>query len=198
MYNKLIQPKIKAWIKKKGIKEVIFWSGIMLGVILAFIVMLIILSFPVRALDCSYDSNPYLSRSIDFVCLTTYADTSKCIGLISYNDSLIHVYPEIKDILITGRIQYFESRNSTKLVNVQFKSDELYAGMSYEFKVICASMDGNAREEFSTNLTMVNPTWSNIPARGIWLKDNINVIIFIIMIVIFLVVIFSMWKGKRG
>lgn len=165
--------------------------------IVLFLAVLIISVISVNALDCSYDTNPYLSRSIDFVCHTTNADTSKCLGLVSYNDSLIHVYPKIKDMLFAGRIQYFESRNGTKLVNVQFENDELYAGMTYEFKVICASLDGNPVEEFSANLTMVNPTWSNIPARAIWLKDNISVIIFVFMVTVFIVVMLSIWKKGR-
>lgn len=161
------------------------------------VILLILFGISVNALNCSYDANPYLSRSIDFVCRTNNADTSNCLGLVSYNDSLIHVYPKIKDMLLAGRVQYFESRNGTNLVNVQFENDELYDSMTYEFKVICASLDGNAVEEFSANLTMVNPTWGNIPARALWFKDNISVIIFVVMITIFIVIMLSIWKNRR-
>lgn len=159
--------------------------------ILIIIVVLCLIS-SVWALDCEYDTEPYLTKSIDFKCITNNSDYSKCFGMVFYGDELINVYPKIDDILLTGRIQHFESQNNSRLLNVQFGNKDLYQGNEYLFKVLCASLDGNDLEEFNVNLTPSNKEYVNVLSRFIWARENMSVI-FGVIILLFLIAGFIYW-----
>lgn len=156
-----------------------------------YVMMVLSFSLSVSAFTCSYDSEPYLTDDIDWSC--TGITDAECYAVVfDMNGNALTVSPPVEDIDLVGRIDYFASHGS--LVNVKFRTTDLYDSVAYNFTVFCSSN--------STHVSygaIVVPHYSElraVPYRGIWIKENMPYLFAFIIIVLFAVPIIYLFKKR--
>lgn len=150
---------------------------------LCYIIMFILLATIAIGMNCTYDSNSYITTTQDvkWSCWLNNFTYGKCYGIVNYENDVIAIYPEKEYITGIGMIDYFEIKEG--LINVYFKTTDLYEGYNYTFEVLCGDFDSNKIESFKRTITLVNRDLTEVVYRGIWLKENLPMIFFIVIII---------------
>lgn len=141
------------------------------------LVSLGLLSFVAGELNCSYDPSAYITTAQDvrWSCWNDGFADAKCYSLVYFGDDVLTVYPEIKYVDGVGMVDYFSASNG--LVNVYFKTTDLYERYNYTFQVVCGEVGGSRTTSFARSVMLVDRDLDELPYRAIWFKDNTSYII---------------------
>lgn len=125
------------------------------------------------AMNCSYDSTAYitLGEDVKWSCWNLGFQYGKCYSIVLYGEDVLTVFPEPQDVQGIGMVDYFYS--SSGLLNVYFKTIDLYEGYNYTFKVLCGEEGGSRTASFSATVIPVFHDLHEVGYRAIWFKDNI-------------------------
>lgn len=152
-------------------------------------IMVLLMTAFAQAMTCNYDSEPYIQKDIDWSC--EVAPESQCYGAVFDNESnLVSVSPVAEDIGLVGRIDYFSSQGT--LVNIKFRTDDLYESVPYNFSVFCSS--NITLDSFSAIVVPVYKELRAMPYQGIWVKDNLPYLFGLIAILILAIPIIILAK----
>lgn len=145
--------------------------------------ILLVMSPIAYALSCQYDPEPYLNDKVEWNCILENSLNFTCISYITSNGTeLLAVYPNIKDLDLVGRIDYFESRGRT--VNIYFGNTDVYPENNYNYSVLCASKTGDITEQFTAVITPAFTEEREYVYWYIWIVDNMGYIVGIILLLI--------------
>lgn len=143
-------------------------------------------------LTCNYDTLSYITttQDIQWSCYTYDFDSGKCYSIVNYQEDVLAMYPERQYVDGIGLIDYFQLKKG--LVNIYFKTTDLYEGYNYTFQVVCGENYGTKMISFNRTIQLLNRNLDEVAYRGVWLKDNMSFIIGIgLVIIIMLIIVFA-------
>ncbi len=132
-------------------------------------------------MNCTYSSEPYLRRTIDWVCLLNTTSDWYCYGSVFWNNNptdLVSISPDSAEVEDYGILDY--QLVSGRILNMQFKNTDLYDNNLYNFTVECVSALTNQTASFSTLITPTFAEPRSLIYRSVWLKDNATFLIIIV------------------
>ena len=155
-------------------------------------------------IEISIDPAPYSSDTISFFATlpSIYSTTEfSCWSYIKADDEVIQVNPQKTEIskskllLFSKREEsreYFTSQNG--VVNAYFTYDNLVSYTTFVLGVRCVSGGVSLIGE-----KCVTPTYKelkNVPARGVWAVDNMDMLVVLVFVIIILIIIAgAIWRS---
>jgi hypothetical protein len=156
----------------------------------------------VEDMNLSCDAEPIIKGKM--YCLARMPDNNeyKCYSYVRQDENYLQTNPTYVDRSGWGVISwnnevdtrdYFQSQN--RLVNFFFTDKSIVAYTRYTLGLVCS--DGNST--ILTSEMEINPVYDNheeIVARGIWGIGNVQMIIVLVILALFLIMI--VWIARKG
>lgn len=182
--------------------------------ILLFGLMVLFIANIVYGVNCSalvtdiqvdIDDEPYLDDKVDFlgVLPSAYRTQSvKCWSYIKRDDQYQQINPQVKEYSQTffSRAketedrEYFTAQNG--MVSAYFTDKNLVAYTEFVLGIRCVSENTGDMVEGEKCITPYYKDLKQVPARGVWAVENMEMLVIITIAVIFLLILAGYFYRK--